>query len=126
MHTSDPVEQYIHDVHQYLPNSSEALSDILSDLHQEMTEFCADKAAVSYADLVEHFGSPEQFSSSFLRNLPEEQSKGKSRRRKQILTFAIIITTFVLLFIFFFLHRDINSTIVSVGYSLEIETVPNP
>lgn len=116
---------YLHSIKKQITCSSVLKRKFLSDLESELRQF-SEETNADYAQVVNHFGSPEQVAADFMDSLETEVLQNSGQRQKHIFLFIISVLClllFILSVIFyqFWVHSgdESKSEIITFVYPEE-------
>lgn len=87
---------YLHSIKKQITCSSVLKRKFLSDLESELRQF-SEETNADYAQVVNHFGSPEQVAADFMDSLETEVLQNSGQRQKHIFLFIISVLCLLLL-----------------------------
>lgn len=87
---------YLHSIKKQITCSSVLKRKFLSDLESELWQF-SEETNADYAQVVNHFGSPEQVAADFMDSLETEVLQNSGQRQKHIFLFIISVLCLLLL-----------------------------
>lgn len=100
---------YLHSIKKQITCSSVLKRKFLSDLETELRQFTEETNA-DYAQVVNHFGSPEQVAADFMDSLETEVFQDSGQRQKNIFLLIIAVLCLLLISLSYFFIRFYNAT----------------
>ena len=125
------LRKYDKKIHSIIPRNYPHRQEILSSIRQDITSYFSEYPAVSYEDIIEHFGTPEEMALSFVETLSMEDIISHTRRQRKIhILFVSILVGLgtILLALIVYFYLGIQASPVSIDETIIIyeETTVDP
>lgn len=117
------LKQYYKQIDSYIPKKYPHRKEIISSIHDDISTYVLEYPHISYEDIIEHFGTPEEMTLSFAESLSLEDIVSNSRRQHRVhvifisiaILFLCILTALILYY-----YLAIKSSPVSIDETIII------
>lgn len=90
------LKQYYKQINSYIPRKYPHRKEIISSIHEDISSYVLEHPDISYEDIIEHFGTPEEMTLSFAESLSLEDIVSNSRRQHRV---HVIFISIAILFL---------------------------
>lgn len=120
--SKNEITSYLNNIKNCLVCSPALKKKILFDLKNSLDEFLLENPTSTIDDIVNHFGTPEDISSSCLINLEEGDISSSIRQSKRIRKIIILLAlAIILIFTAACIIQIVHNQDVKAGYFIEKE-----
>lgn len=117
------LKRYYKQINSYIPRKYPHRKEIISSIHEDISSYVLEHPDISYEDIIEHFGTPEEMTLSFAESLSLEDIVSTSHKQRRIhVIFISIVIVFlcVLTTLIFYFYLVIKSSPVSIDETITI------
>lgn len=117
------LKQYYKQINSYIPRKYPHRKEFISSIHEDISSYVSEHPDISYEDIIEHFGTPEEMTLSFAESLSLEDIVSTSHKQRRIhVIFISIVIVFlcVLTTLIFYFYLVIKSSPVSIDETITI------
>ena len=117
------LKQYYKQINSYIPKKYPHRQEIISSIHQDISSYVLEHPDISYENIIEHFGTPEEMTLSFAESLSMEDIVSNTHRQHRIhviFTCTAIIFLCVLTALIIYFYLVIKSSPVSIDETITI------
>ncbi len=117
------LKQYYKQINSYIPKKYPHRQEIIASIHQDISSYVSEHPDISYEDIIQHFGTPEEMTLSFAESLSLEDIVSTSHKQRRIhiifisisIVFLCVLTTLI-----FYFYLVIKSSPVSIDETITI------
>lgn len=117
------LKQYYKQINSYIPKKYPHRQEIIASIHQDISSYVSEHPNISYEDIIQHFGTPEEMTLSFAESLSLEDIVSTSHKQRRIhiifisisIVFLCVLTTLI-----FYFYLVIKSSPVSIDETITI------
>lgn len=117
------LKRYYKLINSYIPKKYPHRKEIIASIHQDISSYVLEHPDISYEDIIEHFGTPEEMTLSFAELLsPDEIIKTSQKNKKRhIAIISIIIISFCILCgMIYYIRWVAENTMVEIDETVTI------
>lgn len=117
------LKQYYKQINSYIPKKYPHRQEIIASIHKDISSYVSEHPDISYEDIIQHFGTPEEMTLSFAESLSLEDIVSTSHKQRRIhiifisisIVFLCVLTTLI-----FYFYLVIKSSPVSIDETITI------
>lgn len=117
------LKRYYKQINSYIPKKYPHRQEIIASIHQDISSYVSEHPDLSYEDIIEHFGTPEEMTLSFAESLSLNDIISATHRQHRIHIIFVSTTTIflcILSALIFYYYLAIRTDPVSIDETVII------